>query len=319
MKKHHVTIILSALVVLTILLAGCATPGDAPDDETATLLSLQKVDDYPLYIGRYVGDYRFEEYKESGTWPRLGKIGCTCFVDGLIFGRNFDFPANPALLLWTYPEDGYKSVSMVDLGYFGYSMANQPKDPSGLEFTPYLPFDGMNEKGLVVGMAAISYADPPSSSSKVSIGEIEVIRLLLDYASNVEEAIELLDDNNIVMTEPPIHYLVADASGDSVIIEFLDNEMKLYTSSESQIITNFLVSRVNHPEGSPCNRYDAVYLGIEDNNGDMSIDNAFSLLDASSQSSTIWSVVYDIEDLIVHVAMGREYTQIYSFELLEPQ
>jgi predicted choloylglycine hydrolase len=276
------------------------------------------VDDYPLYIGRYIGDYRFDEYRISGSWPRLAEIGCTCFINRLVFGRNFDFPANPALLLWTYPDDGYKSVSMVDLGYFGYSMVNQPSEPRGLEFIAYLPFDGMNEKGLVVGMAAIPYAEPPSSTGKVSIGEIEVIRLLLDYASNVEEAIELIEDYNVVMTEPPIHYLIADAYGNSVIIEFLDTKMELYKSNESQIITNFLVSQVNLPDGSPCMRYNAVYAGIE-NNVDMSVEGAFNLLEASAQSSTIWSVVYDIQNLTIHVVMGGKYTQIHSFEFLDTE
>jgi predicted choloylglycine hydrolase len=207
---------------------------------------------------------------------------------------------------------------MVDLGYFGYSMVNQPSEPRGLEFTPYFPFDGMNEKGLVVGMAAIPHAEPPSSTGKVSIGEIEVIRLLLDYAANVEEAIELIEDYNVVMTEPPIHYLIADAYGNSVIIEFLDNKMEFYKSNESQIITNFLVSRVNLPDGSQCMRYNAVSSGIE-NNVDMSVEGAFNLLEASAQSSTIWSVVYDIQNLMIHVVMGGKYTQIHSFEFLEPE
>ena len=90
--------------------------------------NFRQVDDYPLYTGRYVGDYRFDEYLKTGQRPSLSGFGCTCFVDDLIIGRNFDFPANPALLLFTSPEDGYKSVSMVDLGYFGYSMSNLPGD-----------------------------------------------------------------------------------------------------------------------------------------------------------------------------------------------
>ena len=310
-----------APVLLVILLSAVVygynylNQGSQLEAEPFPIEDFLKVDDYPLYTGKYVGDYRYDAYLESGIRPELGDIGCTCFVDGLVFGRNFDFPANPALLLWTYPEDGYRSVSMVDLGYFEYSLDNQPADPSGLEFTPYMPFDGMNEKGLVVAMAAIPYAEPPVSTGKVSIGEIAAIRLLLDHASDVDEAIELLSEYNVEMTDPPIHYLVADARGDSVIIEFLDEEMKLYRSHEPQIITNFLVSGVNLPDGSPCRRYDAVYNGFADNEEDMSAEYAFSLLDASSQSETIWSIVYDMENLTVHVAMGRDYSEIHIFEL----
>ena len=275
----------------------------------------QQVDDYPLYVARYVNDYKFEEYLQTGQRPQLKGFGCTCFVDGFIVGRNFDFPENPALLLFTAPEDGYKSVSMVDLGYFEYSLSNIPVDPVGLEETPYMPFDGMNEKGLVVTMAAIPFADAPISSDKVSIGEIAVIRLLLDYAADVDEAIELLDEYNVVMTDPPIHYLIADANGESAIIEFLDNEMMVYRSNESQIITNFLVTGLNLPLESPCRRYNSVFSDISSENGKLSSDNVFQILDDSSQSSTIWSIVYDIENLSIQISMGREYSNVISFML----
>jgi hypothetical protein len=273
----------------------------------------QQIDEYPLFVANYVGDYRFNEYLETGRRPRLGSIGCTCFAADLFVGRNFDFPSNPALLLFTSPDDGYKSVSMVDLGYFGYSMSNPPDDSSGLEETPYMPFDGMNEKGLVVTMAAVPYADAPSDNMK-SVGEIAAIRLLLDYAANVDEAVELLSGYNVIMADPPIHYLVADARGESVIIEFVGNEMNTFMSKDYGIITNFIISGVDLPSESPCYRYDVVYSGLMDNDV-MSKDIVFSLLEDSSQSSTIWSCVYNMEDLYVHIVMGRNYGTEYLFHL----
>lgn len=318
--------ITSIIVTVLLVIIGIAAvgyyfwnKGGREETDYSPLDDFTKIDDYPLYAAEYVGDYGFSEYLRTGARPRLNAGGCTCFtVDGSIFGRNFDFPANPALLLWTSPEDEYKSVSMVDLGYFGYSLENQPtSDPTGLEETPYLPFDGMNEKGLVVAMAAIPYADPPESPGKVTIGEIAVIRLLLDYAADVGEAVELLNEYNVEMTTPPIHYLIADPSGESVIIEFLDGEMKQYRSNESQVMTNFLVTGVSLPGDSPCHRYDSVYHGILDNEENMSVEYAFNLLEASSQPSTIWSTVYDMNSLTVHVVMGTDYSDIYSFELMK--
>ena len=45
-----------------------------------------KIDDYPLYTATYVGDYRFSEYLNTGTRPRLSGIGCTCFpLAGIFF------------------------------------------------------------------------------------------------------------------------------------------------------------------------------------------------------------------------------------------
>jgi hypothetical protein len=273
----------------------------------------QQIDEYPLFVAKYVGDYRFNEYLETGRRPRLGSIGCTCFAVDLFVGRNFDFPSNPVLLLFTSPDDGYKSISLADLGYFGYSISNPPVDSSGLEETPYMPFDGMNEKGLVVTMAAVPYADSPSDNER-SVGEIAAIRLLLDYAADVDEAIELLRGYNVILADPPIHYLVADASGESVIIEFVGNEMNTFRSSEYGIITNFIISGVVLPSESPCYRYDVVYRGLMENEV-MSKDIAFNLLEASSQSNTIWSCVYDIEMLSVNIVMGRNYGTCYSFTL----
>jgi len=178
---------------------------------------------------------------------------CTCFTaysdsSARLFGRNFDFPDDPALILFTAPSDGYASVSMVDLGYFGYSTENLPSEENGLEnlkLTPLLPFDGMNEHGLTIGMAAVPEAEAPVDPSKLTIGEIRVIRMVLDYAKDVEEAIELIESYNVRVDSPPIHYLLSDREGNSAIIEFVDGEMIVYRNNmEWQIITTDSLSLV---------------------------------------------------------------------------
>jgi len=170
------------------------------------------VDDYPLYVVHYNGDYGFSEYLATGETTLTGgfyRPGCTVFTASgggeALMGRNFDFPSNPALLLYTNPPDGYASVSMVDLSYFGYSMGSLPRedDLGSLLTAPYMPFDGMNEKGLVVSMAAIPEALAPESEGKTTIGEIQAIRLLLDYAEDVDEALTLLTEYNVEMTNRP--------------------------------------------------------------------------------------------------------------------
>jgi hypothetical protein len=78
----------------------------------------------------------------------------------------------------------------------------------------------------------------------------------------VDEAVELLQEYNVIMTDPPIHYLVADANGESLIIEFIDKVMKIFQSEDYGIITNFLITGLDLPSDSPCTRYDIVYSGI---------------------------------------------------------
>ncbi len=290
-------------------------------------LTLEKVDDYPLYVLRLEGDYGFSEYLRTGvldfSFSRPGP-SCTCFSasgngSDPLFGRNFDFPSNPALVLFTDPPDGYASVSMVDLGYFGYSMGRLPDldgDLEGLRNTPYLPFDGMNEHGLAVGMAAIPGAEPPHNPGRVTIGEIQVIRLLLDRARGVEDAIGLLGECNVETTDPPIHYMLADRAGSSAIVEFVGGEMKVLRGGEPwQVMTNFIVYGSGAPGVISCSRYTSAYDGLRDSKGSVRMAEAMDLLEGSSQPSTIWSCVYNLETGEILIAMGRKYDNALSFQL----
>jgi len=298
---------------------------DEPTPGESGSLPLEKVDGYPLYVLRLEWDYGFSEYLRTGRLDvRFTSLSpsCTCLAAGAegeaLFGRNFDFPANPALLLYTDPPDGYASVSMVDLGYFGYSMSNLPDPDRGIENVealPYLPFDGMNEHGLAVGMAAIPHAEPPHDPGKVTIGEIQVIRLLLDRARDVEEALGLLGAYNVEMTDPHIHYLVADRSGASAIVEFVGGEMKVIRGGEPwQVMTNFIVTGSMAPAGAPCERYRSAYGELSSAEGRVSMEEAMELLEGSSQSSTIWSTVYNMETGEVHIVMGGNYGQVHEFQ-----
>ena len=329
MKPTRYTFPLLALVLLLVT-ASTIEWGEPP--ETAeprsvepVLTGFRKVDDYPLYVVHIEGDYGFSEYLATGRTPLMGYIhvpGCTVFTamggGETLMGRNFDFPSNPALLLYTDPPDGYASVSMVDLGYFGYNLGNLPQegDLDSLLAAPLLPFDGMNEKGLVVGMAAIPEALAPAAEGKTNIGEIQVIRLLLDYAEDVNEALTLLEEYNVEMTTPPIHYMIADRSGESVVIEYIRGEMHvLREETPYQVMTNFIIQGSSTGQDAPCWRFRAVHEGLSGYNGVVSAGEAMDMLSEASQSSTIWSIVYEASTGEIHVAMGRSYENVQSFSL----
>jgi hypothetical protein len=156
-------------------------PADAPGlsaDEIATLESLEQLDDYPLYSLRYAGAYHHlaltaanVRLADTASLASSGACevcwGCALFAalgdpEQRLYGRNFDWSFSPALLLFTAPPDGYASVSLVDIEYLGYpgeqakNLADLPLNArQGLLGAPVLPFDGMNELGLAVGMAAV--------------------------------------------------------------------------------------------------------------------------------------------------------------------
>jgi len=316
---------LTLLLVAASMMEWDEQPEMAEKGVEPAFTGFRRVDDYPLYVLHYEGDYGFGEYLATGETPLVGYIhvpGCTVFTamggGETLMGRNFDFPSNPALLLYTDPPDGYASVSMVDLGYFGYSLGNLPQegDLDSLLAAPYLPFDGMNEKGLAVGMAAIPEAVAPTAEGKTTIGEIQVIRMLLDYAGDVDEALTLLEEYNVEMTTPPIHYMITDGSGESVVVEYIHGEMHILREEmQYQVMTNFIVHGAPTGLDAPCWRYRAVYVGLSGCNGVLSAGEAMDLLSEASQSSTIWSIVYETSTGEIHVAMGHSYENIHTFSL----
>ena len=116
---------------------------------------------------------------------------------------------------------------MVDIAYLGFGdgavdLTTLPlAERRALLDAPNWPFDGMNEAGVAVGMAAVPQADERHDPGKPAIDSLRVMRLILDRAGNVDEAIAILTQHNIAWEGgPPLHYLVADRSGRAALVEF---------------------------------------------------------------------------------------------------
>ncbi len=236
-------------------------------EEVTTLVSLQQVDDYPLYTMAYLADYSIPEgVSEFAELPIRTDWACSLFAafgdpDEILFGRNFDWDFSPGLLVYTDPDEGYASVSMVDLYYLGYGseeafgLTEQPLETlTGLLAAPFLPFDGMNEAGLMVGMAAVPDTGMIFHPERETVDSLMIIRMILDQAATVEEAAEIFRDYNIDWgSGPALHYLVADALGDSAVIEFSSaGIITLENQKTWQTATNFLLSKAGIDPAAHC-------------------------------------------------------------------
>ncbi len=301
-------------------------------NELRSLMSLKKIDDYGMYQMTYYGDYGFEEFLEVGAssdadieafvTKRLLKglpfdlgvtgDGCTDFVvknemGQTLYGRNFDFLYAPSLQLYTAPENGYASVSTVNLAFAGYSEDSLPDGFLINKFltlaAPFLPFDGMNEKGLAIALLAVPEAEPPYDSNRVTLNTTTAIRFVLDKAATVEEAIELLRSCNIYFSGGiECHYLIADKSGRSVIVEYYDNALQVVETADSyQIASNFIACHgVNIGEGyTEFERYDRVKAVIQEHHELLSEEEAISLLAEvgvrdGDMDKLQWSVLYNL-------------------------
>lgn len=333
MRRKWILPVVAVAIVLALAMVIAVTRRSMADEER-TLASLRRVDDFPLYVMRYYGGYGFNEslQERTGRYPAgdlalsSAEWACTCFAGlslqgNMVFGRNFDWTTQAALLLFTAPPDGYASVSMVDITYLGFDEAAPDADQRRrLLQAPFMPFDGLNDQGLAVGMMAVD-GQAPQDPHKATISSLEAIRLVLDYARDVDEALALLERYNVSFGQgPPVHYLIADAMGDAVVVEYVRGELRVIRNEQPwHVATNFLLSEIDPQDGeSPCRRYNAAWRVLEQSRGCLEAGRAMGILEDVSQvgdSGTRWSVVYDMDSGDVHVSMGRCYDEIRRFRL----
>jgi hypothetical protein len=328
-------------LLLLGLLASCGPASTPPSPATATanlsglsqaeydtLASLQKLDDYPLYVMHFQGKYppqaslpvtdRSRESVVPASTACQTLWGCSLFAalgdeHNRLYGRNFDWQFSPAILLYTDPPDGYASVSMVDITYLGFEgerskdLLNIPvPERKALLGAPFLPFDGMNEKGVAVGMAAVPPGEMQPDPNKKAVDQLMIIREILDQAATLDEAVEILGSYNIDMGTVPIHYLIASASGNSALVEFYRGEMKVFRNESTwQQATNFLVSSTNGQTDGQCWRYDLIDQRLSQAGGKLATQEALSLLADVSQENTQWSVVYNLTSGEIKIVMDR--------------
>ena len=320
--------------------------------ELRTMASIERVDeDVDLFTMTYKGDYALDEFLEEGASSDqelvefivrqvlkgvplefdLPDLGCSTYAAALadgtqVFGRNFDMYDSPAMLLRTKPKDGYASISMVNLAYIGYNAAYLPTNLASSILTlaaPYVPLDGVNEKGLAVGVLLIDTEPTNQQTDKVDVTTTSAIRMLLDRAATVDEAIELLQRYDMHASAGSCyHFHIADLSGRSVVVEYIDNVMHVV---ESRAATNFLLTPGDYDFGGGEDRY-AVLESTLKRNGGVFADTtaAMALLEAVSQepregkrSWTQWSCVYNQSMASVEIAMDMHYDRIYRFALSE--
>ena len=263
--------------------ATASETGGLSPDQIATLNSLERVDEYPLYVMHYQGEYSSGvsnfPFKDTGAAWACSLFAAMGDEDQKLYGRNFDWRFSPALLLFTDPPDGYASVSMVDIAYLGFdnkaeNLAELPlAKRQALLQAPYLPFDGMNEYGLAIGMAAVPESKMPHDANKPDIDSLAVIREILDHARTVDEAVAIFGKYNIDWGGgPALHYLIADnggdgnRSGESVLVEFSDGKMVVLPNDNPwHLATNHL--RVNAQGDGGCDRYAKIRQQLTDSGG----------------------------------------------------
>ena len=301
---------------------------------------------------RFDGDYAFDLFLEQGgaesdqdVFRFISKsllsanadlqmqadgFGCSTISiqntdGGYLFGRNFDWQNCDALIVASYPKDGYASISTVNLGFIrqGAGIASSMLTDEILTVAAlYAPLDGMNEKGLCVSVNMIEdNATIQQDTEKADITTTTAIRLLLDKAATTDEALELLGQYDLhASMNFMVHFAIADSTGKSVAVEYIDNEMVV---TDTPILTNFYLA-AGEKQGIGTSqsheRFDILNDAIS-NHATMDKEEVKDTLDSVSKDnfnefeSTEWSVVFNQSDYTATYYHRENYETAYAFKI----
>ncbi|NCA93223.1 linear amide C-N hydrolase [bacterium] len=362
-KGAKITIAVIGGIVALILILCCVFVGIFWT-ELAAIKNIEKIDDYGFFVMDYNRDYNLDDLLTKGASSDqelinyimsdifkgipikidMADYACTTFnsvsPDGeYLFGRNFDWEYSPPMMLWTKPDTGYASISMVNLGFLSYAKDYLPDKYLNRFLTlaaPYVPLDGINEKGLAIGVLYLEDEPTSQDNGKVDMMTTTMIRLVLDRAATVEEAITLFQSYDMHDSVGACyHYQIADATGASVIIEYVDNEMKLYYPEEKegnindfQMLTNFYITENVSDKGIGMDRYDKVEQTLTASKGVTTKSEAMNLLkevrlenyveESGFINDTQWSIVYDLTNRTLDICIGMNYDKVYQFAVNSP-
>lgn len=346
MKKPVKIVLIVVSAILVSVIATAAVGYGVFADKLNAANSVEKIADN-LYYMEYKGDYGFQGFLNDGgakseqemanyiifelsggfVKPDAEEVelnfGCSTLsvYDKAysLMGRNYDWQGEGgnAMIIHTVPDDGYESYSTTWLDFLGFGEGFAPeefKDKYMSIAAVYVPLDGMNEMGLCVadliaGDNEVTHQD----TEKADLTTTSAIRLLLDRAANVDEAIALLAEYDMNSSIGMAHHLaISDAEGNSVVVEYIDGKMIV---TETDTVTNHYLAE-GEKFGVGNEESHKRFEKIEDMKN--SINSKESMADCmesvSYEGETQWSIVYDRRNTTLDFYSKRNFDAPLSFD-----
>ena len=283
----------------------------------------------------------------------LETIHCTSFQarnadgEGFLFGRNYDYFKNPTLVTHSRPKNGYASIAVTDMSHVGYGLEKLPtslmKKVNALAAI-YAPVDGINEKGVCMSIMALPHQASQQDTPKHDVGTTAIIRLVLDRCATVQEALDLMESVDVrhdALVGSGYHYMIADAHGDCVVVEF-DREdgwktmlVRKPAGQNAFAVTNHLLSPkyyttepdiyVGNPNSQSWWRYKTICAFLDEHNGILTQDQAQEglalvhwkdlQLPNGRVEDTQYTNVYDQSALTLRLRNWNDYETTQYFSL----
>lgn len=346
LKKRITKVILIILCILLLaVILFLAGAWSMFGEKVIAAQSVKKLED-GLYYLEYKGDYGFDGFLEnggasseavmaeyitsflsggfmqSGTESVAQDFGCSTLTVNGLMGRNYEWEGTDgsAIIVHTIPQSGYESYSTCWLDFLGFGQNWKPEGFANQYMalaSIYVPLDGMNEMGLCV--ADLVNGDDEQThqqTDKTDLTTNSAIRLLLDRAATVEEAIKLLQQYDMNSAIGMSHHLaISDATGRSVVVEYINNEMIV---TETPVVTNHYLSdgeKYGVGNQESLSRYDKL---MEMSSGVTNSENMRDTMEAVSYPGiTQWSIVYEPEAKAFDFYWNMQFEQSHHFTMME--
>lgn len=354
MKKSKI-IILSVVGVLVVIIGAVLL---AFQGELRTLLSVKEKEDTGIYDVNYAADYKLDELLEAGGASteeelvqyiiktmikglpievsyEIPNLACSTFFastpdGGHIMGRNLDNQQTDLAVIRTAPRDGYKSVSVVNLSFLGYNENYTPDkilDRINMLATAYFPLDGVNEKGLAVGVLQLQAPVTAQDTDKPDVGTTLAIRAMLDKCATVDEAVEWLKTVDMyAAAKGCYHFQISDSTGKSVVVSYVNNEMVITEKTDSILAaTNFYLHDVPFEyEKQGMDRYEILIGTLTQKKAILTAQEGMDLLNSVRITgtepdekgrvySTQWSSIYDLTNPSLTLCADMNYDNAYTY------
>lgn len=307
--------------------------GASTDAEVSDFLTEKLTHGFYKYLSG--GPDRLDDYTVSGTAAAIGNTmsidtGHTaCSVisakdkeEAHVWGRNFDYGEPVVVIVRSRPQNGYASISTCNFDNVTSSSDILDSEDTFDKFTRiaayYVPLDGVNEAGLCVADLEVNEGGMTETfTDKPDLTVTTAIRLLLNKAATVEEAVALLGNFDIHPSGGISHHIaISDAAGNSVVLEFVEGRTEVV---ERHYVTNFTLfydDSLAGGEGAQL-RYRILKMHYMDYEGILSAGKIKDIMNEASQTEgsypTRWTIVYGGQEKRLDYYFNHDFEHPYSF------
>jgi penicillin V acylase-like amidase (Ntn superfamily) len=250
-------------------------------------------------------------------------LSCTTFFinthNQLLFGRNYDWVTGTGMICTN--QRGLMKNSIIPANK-NFTWISKYGSVSFNQYGKEFPLGGMNEQGLVVELMWNDGTKYPKADARPALPVLQWIQYQLDNHATVAEVVASDKTVRITESSPPLHFLVADATGKAATVEYANGKLVLHTGRNLPlpVLANTYYSESLSKTRQSNNAKGAASVNSQDNSiqrfatacsmiqqynttnvSKPAVEYSFDILNSVAQKGwTRWSIVYDMKNKAIH-------------------